>query len=123
MGTTNVKLLGMEDTIKQIRRFELEKITDAKKIIKETANQVKKDAKSRVSVLTGETKSSIGYRTYNGGLSIKVKPKRITGYRAHWLEYGTTKMSARPFMTPAEKNAEGDFNRKVEKLVKEDRTI
>lgn len=123
MGKVDVQLLGIEDTIKELRKFQGHKIAEAKKIIKETANKVKKEAKSNAPVLTGQTKASIGYKTYDGGLSIKIKPKKIANYKAHWLEYGTVKMPAKPFMSPAEKNAQREFDSKINQLVKEDTVI
>lgn len=118
-----VKVLGLEETIREMRRYELDKIEDTKKVIKKTALKVKKDAQSKAPYLTGETKMSIGYNTYNGGLAMRVKPKKPKGYKAHWHEYGTSKMSAKPFMTPAEKGAENQFRSDIEKIVKEERRI
>ena len=115
-----IKILGIEDTVKQMRKYQFDKIEDTKKIIKKTALKVKKDAQSKAPYLTGETKMAIGYNTYNGGLSMRVKPKKPKGYKAHWHEYGTSKMSARPFMTPAEKGAESEFRKDIDKLIKEE---
>lgn len=118
-----VEVLNIDSTIKQMARYKATKLGDVKKIIKETANEVKKSAKAKAPYLTGATKASIGYKTSDGGFGMQVYPKKPKGYKAHWHEYGTVKMGATPFMTPAEKGAEASFQSKMRKLVNEEVTI
>jgi HK97 gp10 family phage protein len=39
---------------------------------------------------------------------VLIGPSRKTGWRGHFLEYGTSKMSARPFAYPAFKETKGE---------------
>lgn len=119
----DVKVLGVEETLKELRKYQADKINDFKKEVKECAKDVKKVAKSKAPVLTGDTKASISFKTFDGGLSMKVYPKKPKGYKAHWHEYGTMKMKATPFMTPAEIQAEPKFKAKMKILVSKERRI
>lgn len=118
-----VEVKGINETVKKINIFQTKKITEVKGLVKETAKNVQKEAKSKSPKLTGDTKASIGTKFYDNGLHARVKPKLPKGYKAHWLEYGTVKMAARPFMTPAEQSAESSYNSKLKDIVNKEERI
>lgn len=112
-----IDVQGIDETIAKINVFQTKKILEVKTVIKETANKAKKEAKSRAPKLTGDTKASISTKFYDNGLHARVKPKLPKGYKAHWHEYGTVKMSATPFMSVAEELVKNDYNSKLKSIV------
>ncbi len=72
----------------------------AKKALREGARPVIKEARARAPKgKTGLLKKSI--RAYTAkGAKIRIGPSRDAWY-AHFVEFGTSKMTARPFMRPA----------------------
>lgn len=66
--------------------------------IAKTALDVERIAKTRVPVDTGATRESITARIDRSALSATIGP---TTYYAPFLEFGTRRMAARPFMGPA----------------------
>jgi HK97 gp10 family phage protein len=70
----------------------------ASKVVRTTAFVIEARAKTLVPVDTGTLKSSISTTVEDGGLSAIVAPH--TDYAAH-VEFGTRRMSPRPYMIPA----------------------
>lgn len=68
------------------------------KVVQIAAFNVERRSKDLVPVDTGATKNSIAARFSRGGLEAEIGP--TTEY-APFIEFGTTRMAARPFMTPA----------------------
>ncbi|MDK2986535.1 MAG: hypothetical protein PWQ96_2179 [Clostridia bacterium] len=104
-----VELENVEETIREIGLFQIEKREKIKKIIMKTARKVVKEARSRVPVDTGETKKSIKAKYFEYGLMATVKPRLPGGWKAHFHEYGTVKMRARPFMGPSEEVVRNEY--------------
>jgi len=77
----------------------------ARAAVTKAAHDIEAKAKLRVPVDTGATKNSI-HTTATGDLSAEVAA--TTSY-AHYLEYGTVKMAARPYMLPAARDVEPSF--------------
>lgn len=131
-----VEVKGIDDTITKINIFKTKSLQEAKLIIKDTANDVRKTAKANAPKFSGtysakesarskpgDTKASIRVKTYDNGLHARVKPSLPKGWKAHFLEYGTTKMRARPFMGPAEEAARPKYNNRIKALVNKEETI
>lgn len=49
---------------------------------------------------------------------IEVGPNKDTNWRAKFLEFGTSKMSARPFVGPAAAESQGRVLNKMERVIK-----
>lgn len=62
---------------------------------------------------TGETKRSISLEVFDSGLSVRVFPN--TNYAAY-VEYGTRKMEAEPFVKPSLDNVKDGFLKDLEKM-------
>src|SRR5690606_41294352 len=71
---------------------------------------------------------------FDGGLSATVVPRKPKGSHRHLVEYGTKsrytkkgqyrgKMPKIPFMAPAEKAAEGQYNKKLKEIVDRDKVV
>ena len=104
-----VDIENVEQEIKRIRLYEIEKRENVKGIIKKSAQKVNREAKKRAPVLSGDTKASIKTKYYENGLFATVRPRLPKGWKAHFHEYGTVKMRARPFMTPAEETTRPQY--------------
>ena len=71
------------------------------------ANVVKDEAQARVRVKTGNLKASIGLtkrKAPKGVYVFSVSPRKGTrndGFYGRFIELGTSKMSAKPFLRPA----------------------
>jgi len=69
---------------------------EAKLINRDRAERILERAKQHVHVLSGETRDSLELTETPDGIEVGSRlPKAL------YEEYGTTKMSARPFMRPA----------------------
>lgn len=73
---------------------------EARKAIRETAEEIKAAAKAAAPVDTGALRDSISYETREtaGGAEAEIGP---TVWYSHFLEYGTARMGPRPFLGPA----------------------
>jgi len=83
---------------KRLRNYIKNKPDEIKDVIKVAAFNIEKDGKQRVAVDTGATKNSIFVTFDDGGFSASIGP--TTEY-APFIEFGTHRMTARPFMIPA----------------------
>lgn len=84
----------------------------AGQVVRKSAWDVEAHAKSAVPVDTGALKNSIG-TTWRGPLSAEVGP---TQHYAPYVEFGTYKMDARPYMGPAADRVEPGFVAAMESL-------
>jgi HK97 gp10 family phage protein len=66
--------------------------------VQKAAFQIEADAKAKVPVKTATLQRSIHTVMSNGGLSARVGPSVFYGL---FVEFGTRRMGARPFMRPA----------------------
>jgi HK97 gp10 family phage protein len=85
----------------------------AAKIVRATALDVANDAKQRAPVDTGTLRRSITTE-FAGPLSARVGPS--VDYGIH-VEYGTRRMAARPYLTPAAEAARPRFVEAMTKLL------
>ena len=72
---------------------------------------IAEEAKLRVPVDTGDLKKSIGVTRRKGDVNIvrfSISPRKgkgLGGWYAHFVEFGTSKQPAQPFMRPAYENS------------------
>lgn len=107
MPVTNDQLLAL--TAQQRAQVATVKAR-AKVVLQKTGNDIARDAKTIAhqkfsSAATGATANSINARMVND-LSIRIGP---TTYYAIFVELGTSRMPAKPFMTPAAERHEPAF--------------
>lgn len=67
----------------------------ASKIVRKTAFDIERDAKHKVPKVTHNLQNSIGTDIAPNGLSAVIGP---TAHYGGYVEYGTSKMAARPYM-------------------------
>lgn len=82
----------------------------AQRVVRKTALDIVRDAKAIAhqkfsSEATGATATSISH-SYVGPMEVEIGP---TTYYAPFVEHGTSRMAAKPFMGPAAERNEGPF--------------
>ncbi len=93
-----IELEGQEDVRKAFARLEFSALRGAKEAVDVSSDEIEREAKSRVAVLSGKTRDSITRRVRDFGLSATIG----SGYfNARFEEQGTTRAPARPFLNPA----------------------
>lgn len=139
---TDIEVEGVEQVIKKIGLFEIEKRQKIKTQVRLTSKKIASTAKKEVNrhSKSKDTKKSIKTKILNDGLSATVKPRLPQGYKAHWIEYGTVdrknkgrtgkykgrktgKVKADPFMKPAEMAHKKEFEDRIKKVCDKDVTV
>lgn len=100
---------GMPDLERTLKSMPETVKAEVRPVIAEVARRVSEDAKSLVPVRTGALKRFINRKAKTGGLlwyvGFSAKKWRAAwrkvGWRAHFVEFGTVKKGARPFLRPA----------------------
>lgn len=88
----------------------------ARELVKKAAYELEARAKTEVPVDTGNLRNSIRTSFENGGLTGIVSTN--VEYAAY-VEFGTVKMAAQPYMTPAAEQVRKSFERAVkDELIK-----
>ena len=88
--------------------------TEIHEILENTAIRVTEEAKSIVLVRTGLLRDSISYRVNDYALLIRFMAD--TGY-AKFVEYGTSKMAAKPYLSDPAKSAEAELDTMIEDAI------
>jgi HK97 gp10 family phage protein len=101
MAKPKIKVEGVAKAIAKADAMTLATKARVRAHIMATAEAVKNSARARARKRSGKMANSIQVRITNGGLGAEVGPTKPDGWYAHFHEFGTVKMSAHPFMTPA----------------------
>lgn len=95
---TFVELEGQDDIRRAFARLEFAALREVKVVIVDSAEEIEREAKARVPVLSGKTKKSIKTIIRDAGLAATIG----SGYfLARFIEQGTKKLAAKPFLNPA----------------------
>lgn len=95
---TYVELEGQDDIRRAFARLRFGALSEVRVVVADSSEEIESEAKSRVPVLSGETKKSIRTIIRDGGLGASIG----SGYfLARFIEQGTKKLAARPFLNPA----------------------
>lgn len=95
---TYVELEGQDDVRKAFARMEFAALREAKVVIAESAEEIKTEAQARVPYDEGTTHDSITNEPRDFGLGATIGSGY---YNARFIEQGTSKQAARPFLNPA----------------------
>jgi len=105
----DIEIKGIDELLKNLRKLP-ERVQNRVVVgaIRASAKPLISEARARVPVNTGNLKKSIGVtkrRSKNKNIiHFSVSPRKggkYNGFYGHFLEFGTSKMSARPFLRPA----------------------
>lgn len=101
-------LRGVSKLRRKLRRFDDDARREAQGAVAEAADLVRFHVLRRVPVDTGDLARSIEVKLGSDKLSAEIGPgvrtrraMRDAGWRARFIEFGTEKMAARPFLFPA----------------------
>jgi HK97 gp10 family phage protein len=101
----NLRVQNTKELIADLRKAGAEIKEDTRKVLKEMADVVADDARGRVPVDTGSLKNSIKPSVSKRQLEASVSAGGNVGgtdtYYAVFVEFGTHKMPARPFLYPS----------------------
>lgn len=114
----NIKIEGAEDVLRAFDRFDKESRENLRSTVRKNANALRKAIKDRAPVDSGNLRDSIAARYDKDGLGAEVGPTRPKGSHAHFLEFGTVKMPAQPFITPSAEEQREKYLNDVRKAVK-----
>ncbi len=101
-----VELTGLEDFINAVQRLGSEGKKIENKALKEAGAVMQKAIQNVTPVRTGKLKNSItvsGIRTQDGVKYVAIGPSK-DGWYCKFLEFGTVKIRAKPFMAPGYEN-------------------
>lgn len=101
MPRYKISVHGLDNTLEKLSALDWRLALDLRTVVQANANRLEREAKARCPVRTGNLRNSIKAETHAGGLNADVGPRKPDGWYAHFLEWGTVKMAARPFMGPA----------------------
>ena len=99
---------------RRLQELSAELQTKVRQVVLIAAHNTERRAKELVPVDTGDTKNSIEVRPGPGDMEAEVGP--TTDY-APFLEFGTRRMAARPFMVPAAEAERGPFMAALKAIV------
>lgn len=91
-------LKGFEAWVKYTDKVTRKTRKEIEKEVRKVGEDIVRDAKAVVPVDTGRLKKSINYKLSPDRLSVKVG---TDVYYSMFVEFGTYKMPARPYLTPA----------------------
>lgn len=116
-----MELVGIENLIAEVEKLGQQGARIENKALREAGEIVKEAIKQEAPQRTGTLKKSIevsGVRTKDGFKHVAVGPGK-EGYYGKFLEFGTVKMKAKPFMAPGyEKSKERAMEKITEELRK-----
>lgn len=116
-----VKLEGMDQLMRQISAIGRSVEAGTKeKALKAGAELLKEKVKESAPVRTGKLKENIIVSDVKDGV-VNVGPdQQGDAFYGHFLEFGTSKMSAKPFMGPVYENNKQDVQDKMAEVIKGD---
>lgn len=113
------KVEGLERLKKRFAKLPQKMRVEVRAAIDKSADELIAFQKRLVPVETGELRDSIEKRDGRHELSVEVFSD---DFKARWVEFGTVKMTARPFFYPAyrtlRRRIKGRISRAVKKAVK-----
>lgn len=117
----DMKVDGMENLLAEIEKLGQKGSRIENKALKEAGDVVKESIEKEVPVRTGKLKQSITVsrvKTKDGVKRVEVGPDK-DGYYGKFVEFGTVKMKANPFMSRAYETSKEDAMSTIEKNLKE----
>ena len=102
-----VKIEGLNSLSKALTKKKVA-VENVKTIVSDAADTGERTMKERVPVDTGRLKDSIERKESDGGKTVKIEPTardKNGRYYAGYVEFGTKKTPAVPFVRPAQEEA------------------
>lgn len=117
MGKMSIRVEGVPNVQRAFSRWQVKKISAVRSLIARTANNVKRNARRKVPVLTGRLRKSI---------QVKYGDKKMVAYvravapHSHLVEYGTSRGARpHPFFVPSIMGQRSKYERALKKILGE----
>jgi HK97 gp10 family phage protein len=113
-----LELRGLADLEVRVSRWEVRKIAAMRALVKNTANNIRRNAKRRAPVVTGRLRKSISVKYADDKLTAFV---RAVAPYAHIVENGSavTGASPKPFIEPAFQGQKEKYEQKLRRILGE----
>lgn len=115
MAKISVRIEGIKETVAEISLRDRRVREAVKHQVGESALKIQEEAKKRAPVDTGALRNSITVDFYEQGLAAQIGPHMPY---APYVEHGTRKMAARPFLSPAFEAERPRFEKGIRKAIK-----
>lgn len=117
--STEIKIEGMQELLAKIEQLGKEGVKIEGQALKKAGEHLKEQMITETPVRTGELRDSIEVstvKTKQGRRYVEVGPNKKTNWRAKFVEFGTSKNRANPFMARTyERNKE-----EIQEMIKEE---
>lgn len=110
----------MSKTRRKLRKLDDDMLEQIRTAIAQGADMLQKEARYRVPVSSGLLQSSIKVKKNRDGLSARVGifgRDMKKAFYARWVEYGTKKMTAKPYLAPAKVATKAAWGRIIRQAV------
>lgn len=108
---------GLEQVLRGIDRFNVDMTMRVRAAVREGGKELLKEARKGVKRDTGNLRRNIKLRVSRDGFTAWVTVRRA-GFYGHFLEFGTIKMHAKPFMSPAAQNTRARYQIRMRNAVR-----
>lgn len=109
------KIVGLERLRRKLRKIPAQVHKDVSLALAEGAERIADGARERVPVASGDLKDSIRVRGSEDGMSISVE---APAEHARFVEFGTRRTPARPFLLPAFEEAKPKIVAEIKEAVR-----
>ena len=116
----DMKLEGMDELLAEIERLGKEGSKIENNALREAGEAVKQSIQNETPTRTGKLKASISVsrvKTKSGIKQVEVGPGK-DGYYGKFLEFGTVKIRANPFMSRGYETSKSEAERIIEEEIK-----
>jgi HK97 gp10 family phage protein len=110
---------GLNDLLSNLSEIEQSKKDEVSQIVKETAFKIQAGAKQFSPVDTGNLKRNIKVEISADEMSAKVGTKSEDVEYAHYVEFGTSKAPAQPFLHPAAEEEYPEYIKRLKEVLGE----
>ncbi len=119
MKNIQVTLKGADILSRQLKQLEKAGLKARKRALLAAGNVIRDAARARVRVRTGKLRGTIFTKINPEGTEAKIGPSK-RGYYGVFLELGTKKMPAYPFLKPAYENSREEAIAKLAEAEREE---
>jgi len=112
------RIEGLDQFLQHMHDYVERTTNELKDAVKETAYKIESGAKQRCPVDTGRLRASISTNIDESASSIKAIVETVVEY-ARFVEFGTYKQTAQPFLIPSFNQCKSKLIKDIKKIYKE----
>lgn len=111
-----VDVTGIDETIEGLKKYFKSVEDNIKDVVKESAVNIESKSKMKAPVDTGNLRRGITHQVLDNGLDAEIGTYDIE--YAPYIEYGTSKNPAKPYLRPSLEEELPNFQKLLERAVK-----